>query len=236
MHELKTQLRPAKIKINELRKQNFVPAVLYGPKIKNQVLMVDKKALNKIYKEVGESLLFKVVVEDQAKKSEKENLVLIYDLARDPINDEIIHVDFYQPRLDKAIKTQVPLIFVGQAPAVTLLSGVLIKNIHEVEVEALPQNLPREIEINISSLKEFEDRICVKDLVLKEGIKINLDPEEIIALVEPPRTEEELKALEEKPEATIEDVKTEVEEKRQVEAEKATDEELSGDSTDKTEK
>lgn len=98
------------------------------------------------------------------------------------------------------------LIFEGEAPAVKNLEGVLIKNITEVEVEALPKDLPHEIKVDISCLETFDEHIKIKDLKLPEGVKVLAEPEEVIALVTPPRTKEELEELEEKPEEKVEEV------------------------------
>jgi large subunit ribosomal protein L25 len=133
------------------------------------------------------------------KIDEKSKNVLIHDVAKDPVNDKIIHVDFYEVRMDKAIRTEVPLVFEGEAPAVKNLEGVLVKNITEVEVEALPKDLPHEIKIDISSLETFDDHIRIKDLKLSEGVKILAELEETIVSVIPPRTQEEIEELEKKP-------------------------------------
>ncbi|GAI04247.1 unnamed protein product, partial [marine sediment metagenome] len=109
-----------------------------------------------------------------------------------------------------------PLVFEGEAPALKDLGGTLVRNIHEVEVKALPQNLPHEIKVNIDKLKTFKDNILIKDLVIAKEVKIQRDSEEIVALVtEPEKVEEELeKPVEEK----VEEVEK-VEEKREEEEE-----------------
>jgi large subunit ribosomal protein L25 len=197
MFELKTKIREEKVNNNELRNKGYVPAVLYGPKIKNANIMVSKKDLAQAYESAGESTLLKLVI---AGEKNKEYMVLIHQTAFDPVSDELIHVDFYQPRLDEEIEADVSLEFVGQSTAVNTLGGVLIKNMHEITVRALPQNLPREIEVDISTLKTFDDIIHIKDLKLTEGVTVSAELEDVVALVEPPRTEEQLKELEEKPE------------------------------------
>ena len=108
--------------------------------------------------------------------------------------------DFYQPRLDEEISAEVPLVFIGEAPAVKDLGGTLVKNIHELEVKALPQNLPHEIKVNLDMLKTFDDDILVKDLEVPQGVKIMKGQDEIVALVsQQVKVEEELsKPVEEK--------------------------------------
>ena len=138
-------------------------------------------------------------------------LVLIYDLEKDGVTERVTHVDFYQPNLNKEIEAEVPIVFTGESLAVKDLAGTLVKNISAINVKALPENLPREIVVDIGKLKTFEDSILVKDLNLPEGVKTQKNPDEIVALAAPlQKVEEELeKPIEEK-----------VEEVEQIEKEK----------------
>ena len=199
-------------KVKTLRKQGVIPAVLYGPKTKNLSLEINLKEFEKVYKEAGESSLITLAIakgEDEAKASSSSDefgepkaktIVLIHDVKKDPLTDQFLHVDFYQPSLKEETEAKVPLVFEGEPPAIKELGGTLVKSISEVEIKALPQNLPHEIKVEISSLKTFEDEILVKDLKVPEGVKILRKPEEIIASVLPPeKVEEELeKPVEEK--------------------------------------
>lgn len=206
-------------KVKTLREKGIIPAVLYGEKTKAISLEVNYKDFEKIYKEAGESTVIKLKTKEEAKN------VLIHDVARDPVSDKFIHVDFYEVRMDKPITAEVPLVFEGEAPAVKNLEGILVKNIIEIEVEALPANLPHEIKVDISILNTFDDLIHIKDLKIPDSVKILVNPEEIVASVVPPRSEEELKALEEKVEEKVEEVaKVGEEEKLAVEAEEVKEE------------
>ena len=187
-------------KVKTLRKKGIIPAVVYGLKAKSIPLEIDYSEFEKIFKEAGESTVIKLKTGKEFKN------VLIYDVSRDPMSEKFIHVDFYEVRMDKPITAEVPLVFEGEAPAVKNLEGVLVKNITEIEVEALPANLPHEIKVDISSLNTFEDLIHVKDLKIPDGVKVLVNSDEIVALVSPPRSEEELKSLEEKVEEKIEEV------------------------------
>jgi len=181
-------------KVKNLREKGILPGVLYGPKIENFSLEIDFKEFEKIYQEAGESSLISLNV------GQKKFLVLIHAVEFDVLTQEPIHVDFYQPRLDEEITVTISLVFKGEAPAVKDFEGTLIRNIHELEVKALPQNLPHEIEVNIGKLKTFNDNILIKDLIVPEEVKILKEPEEIVVLVAPPeKVEEELgKPVEEK--------------------------------------
>ena len=183
-------------KLKLLRKRGILPAVLYGRKIKNLPLETDLKEFEKVYKEAGESSLIKLKItsKDSPTGQENEFLILIHEIQQDALTEKPIHADFYQPSLKEEVEVTVPLIFEGEAPAVKNLGGTLVKNISEVAVKALPQKLPKEIKINVESLETFEDNILIKDLKLKEGVKILKNPEEIVTSVLPPeKVEEELK-------------------------------------------
>jgi len=199
--ELKAQTRKESgRKLKTLREKGFIPAVVYGSGHKPVSIQVGYEEFRKVFERAGESTLVKLKVDEHIKN------VLIHDIAKDPVSDSFIHVDFYQVRMDKEIKAEVLLVFVGEAPAVKSMDGILVKNITEIEVEALPKDLPHEIKVDISVLDSFDKHIRVKDLILPSGVKLGAEPEEMVVSVIPPRTEEELKALEEKPEVKVEEV------------------------------
>ena len=202
-------------KVKTLRKKGILPGVLYGPKTKSLPLEIDLKEFKEIYKEAGESSLISL------KMNGKKTLVLIYEVQRDPLTHEFSHVDFYQASLKDKVEATVPLVFEGIAPAVKELGGTLVKNITEVEVKALPQNLPHEIKVNVNNLKTFEDNILIKDLEVSKEVEILKDSEEIIASAFPPEAvEEELeKPIEEKVEEVEKIEKEEKEEKKGKESE-----------------
>jgi large subunit ribosomal protein L25 len=198
--ELELNAEPRQVTGNELktlRQKGFIPGIVYGAGQKNISIQVDYQEFRKVFEEAGESTIIKLKIGNEAKN------VLIHEVAKDPVSDKFIHIDFLQVRMDKAITAEVGLVFEGEAPAVKELEGVLVKNITEVEVEALPKDLPHELKVDISVLKTFDDNIKIKDLKLPPGVEIKIEPEEVIALVTPPRTEEELEELEEKPEEKV---------------------------------
>lgn len=197
-------------KTRQLRQNGILPGVLYGEKVKNQHLKINYKDFEKIYNQAGESSLLKLEIEGDSKPKN----VLIHDVSLDPVTDKFVHVDFYQVDLTKKIKTHVPLKFVGKSQAVETEGGVLIRNLNEVEVEALPDNLPKEIEVDISLLISFDNNVAVKDLKVSEGVKILNESNITVASVIPPRSEEELKALEEEVKEEVEGVEVVKEEKK----------------------
>jgi large subunit ribosomal protein L25 len=198
-------------KTQKLRNEGIIPAVLYGPKTENQAIEVDLKEFEKVFEQAGESSLISLQV-DRTKK-----LVLIHKVKRNPLSGEIIHIDFYQPILTEEVEATVPLIFEGESPAVKDLGGTLIKEIQELTVKALPQNLPHEIKVNVKGLKSFDDEILIKNLELPKDIKIKREPDEIVALVAAPAKVEE--ELEEPIEEKVEKVEGEKKEEEKKEPE-----------------
>lgn len=201
-------------KVKHMRQKGVMPAVLYGYGIESRPIAVPRADFERVYREAGESSLVTLEVEGRPYN------VLIHDIARDPIKDKPIHADFYAVRMDKAIRVSVPLAFAGESPAVENEGGVLIKVVQELEVEALPQDLPHELRADLSRLAALESRLTVADIPTPPGVKILAEPGEVVVIVEAPRSEEEIKALEQAPAAEAPpEVKTEQEIKRAAKAE-----------------
>ena len=192
--------------VKMLRKSGFLPAVMYGEGVPAQPLAVSYKEFMVALNAAGESTLVKLDVDG------KPFNVLIHDVSYDPVSDVPIHADFHAVRMDKVIRTHVPLEFVGESPAVKNDGGVLVKVVQELEVEALPQNLPHELTIDLSSLATIGSTLHVKDILLPAGVMLIADTDETIAVVDAPRSEEALAELSQAPiAASPELVKTEAE-------------------------
>ena len=203
------------IKRLEEKNSDFIPAVVYGPGIENNNISINLKEFSQLFSEAGESTLISLESKDGA-----NYFALVHDVQKDPLSGEFIHVDFYQPNLEKKVEVSVPITFTGIAPAVKELGGTLVKNFLEVDVKALPQKLPHSIEVSVAGLNTFDDVVTIKDLIVPEGVEILKDPEEIIALVTEAEKEEELVSVEENVEAVSKiekKVKEEVEEEAEQE-------------------
>ncbi len=183
MLELKAQIRTEKAK--KVRREGKIPGVLYGPGIENLNVKVDEKEFEKILKNKSPTSLLKLKVENN-----KEYLVLIKEIQRHPITEKIIHVDFFQPSLKEKIETKVPIIFEGEAPALKL-GGTLLKAITEIEIRGVFEKLPKEIRVDLSKLKSFEDAIFVSDLKVPAEVEILRSKNDIVAKILPPESSEE---------------------------------------------
>lgn len=208
----KTRETGSDSKLANLREEGFIPGVVYGHGFESEPVRVEKRAFSDIYEQVGQSELFDLDLEGE----EDELPVLVQDLQRDPITSQVIHVDFYRIRPEEEIKTTVPLSFEGEAP-VEEREGTVVKQIREIAIETMPEDLPSQIEVDISGLEDFEDKIRIEDMDIPEGVKILRDPNDTVVSVSRPTTEEELEALEEKPEELVEEVETVGEEEEEPE-------------------
>lgn len=183
-----------------------VLGVVYGPKQEPISVAIDRAAFERLYKDAGESTI--ISLEGVGESLE----VLIHDVAFDPVKSMVRHVDFYAIERGKELTVDVPLEFVGASP-VDENDGVLTKVLHEVEVTCRPSNLPHSIDVDVSVLTEVDAQIKVKDIVLPEGVKIENDPEDVVAIMAPIEEEPE------EPVAPVDMASIEVEQKGKEEQE-----------------
>lgn len=207
-------------KSKKLLKEGYIPGVLYGPKIESVSVQVLYKDFEKVYKDAGKTTLISIAGKESLTKSADDNtdknIVLIRDVKINAVSQKFIHVDFYQLPLDKEIEIMVPINSSGEAPAVKQLGGILVHNLHEVNVKALPTNLINEIAVDLLRLENIGDSILIKDLVIDDNIEVLADIETVVFTVEAPREEEpEEKEETGEEEDQIADIKTEGEEKRE---------------------
>ncbi|MBL8031788.1 MAG: 50S ribosomal protein L25 [Candidatus Doudnabacteria bacterium] len=183
--ELKATVRDLGKPVASARKQGFVPAELYGHNVPNVHLQVAQNEFEKVFRKAGESTIVSLDIEGVGKRS-----VLIHDVHAHVLKSHAIHVDFYEVNMKETLQTTVQLEFVGEAPAVKALGGVLVKTLTEVEVECLPSDLPHNLTVDISGMATFDDVIVVKDITLPKGVTMLSDAEEMVAKIQPPREAE----------------------------------------------
>lgn len=172
-------------KVKNLRKEGILPGNVFGKKIKSESVQVVLKDFEEVYKKVGETGLVTLLVGTDKKP------VLIHNLQTNPVSDEPVHIDFLQVDLKEKVTAQVPVELVGESPAEKQALGTVVQQMKEVEVEALPTDLPDKFEVNVETLAEVDQAIYVKDLkVDKSKVEVKEDGEAIVAKVEPPQKEE----------------------------------------------
>lgn len=193
-----------------LRKEGRIPVILYGADTDTVPLIIEKKDMFKILKsESGENTIFKVSFDSRTTDA------MIKEIQRDPVSDEILHTDFIQIAMDKAIEVSVPLLFEGEAIGVKTEGGFVDVVTREVEIECLPKDIPEHIAIDISGL-HLNQSLKIEDLSPPEGVEILADPSTVIVHIEPPQAEEEV-VEEEKEEIIGEGEEPEVIKKERVE-------------------
>lgn len=206
-------------KVRFLRRQGLTPANLYGRNVKSTALQVDTIQLKHTLAKAGKSSLVALKV-DSAKRPK---MVIIRDIQREPLTGGLLHVDLYQIKMEKRIKIEVSLLFVGEAPAIRDRGGILVQNMNSVEVECLPANMPHNIEVDLSVLTELDQAVHVKDLSVDEGVTILTDPEQSIVQIARSKVEveiaEELMAAEAEAEAEAEEEMAEAAETTEVASE-----------------
>ncbi len=167
------------------REVGKIPAVFYGPKAASTPISVNESEFMRVWKVAGESTVVTLTGVDE------DHDTLIHDVSKDAVTDKVTHVDFYVIEKGKKVAVAVPLEFVGEAPAAKTLGGTLIKVMHEVEIEALPKDLPHSIEVDVSVLATFDDQIKVSDLKVPAGVEVTSDADEVVALVNEAKEEVE---------------------------------------------
>ena len=177
MLSLNVEKRDMKVRADMVRKDKKMPAVYYGPKQASTSVSITMNEFKKVWKKAGESSV--IILKDGGDEHE----VLIHEVDVHPVSGEPRHADFYVIEKGKKVSVKVPLIFVGVSPAVKDKAAILIKVMREIEVEATPKDLPHDINVDISSLVEYNDTIHAKDLKLAPGVDLKVSPDEVVASV-----------------------------------------------------
>lgn len=163
--------------VSTLRRDGKLPAVMYGHNFEPTPITLDLHTTSIVLGGVSSSHLITINLEG------KEYATLIREKQRDFIRGTLRHIDFQVVSLTEKIRTSVRIDLTGESPAVRLYNGVVVNGITEVEIEALPQDLPDRLTLDLSSLKEIGDGLYVKDLPISEKAAILTDVEEMIAVI-----------------------------------------------------
>jgi large subunit ribosomal protein L25 len=171
---LSAKVRDEKESLASLRDAGMMPMEMYGLGEPNAHLCIPLKDFEKIWREAGESSVVSVLVDG------KKYPAMIHDVQFERTSGRPIHADLLRVRMDKKITAHVHLEFVGESPA-EKLGAVVSHSMRELEVEALPSDMPHHIEVDLSSLLEVGSSLHVKDLKIEKGVKIMNDPEMVVA-------------------------------------------------------
>ena len=200
-------------KVRFLRREGIVPLHLFGHGVESLALQCDSAQLRQVLSQAGQTRLIGVKID----KAKKPRNVFVREIQRNPITGELLHVDLYQVRMEEQLKVDVPIILVGEAPALKTKGTILVQELDSITVEALPDKIPARLELDISSLTEVEKAIHVKDILLGDGVRIIGDPEQMVLKVTAAiaREEEVVKEVVEAPEEVKPTPEAESEEKKE---------------------
>ena len=185
MFTIQAKNRDSKSSISFIRSHGEIPVVVYASGQASQSLVVAQKEFYKVYKEAGTVSPVSVMVDGKAINC------LIHDVQFDPLTNLPAHADFLIVDMKKAVQVAVPLEFVGIAPAVKSGLGILVKVMHEVEIEALPNSIPHAISVDISALDTLQSQISAEQLVLPKDVTLVTKPTEIIVSIAEQKEETE---------------------------------------------
>ena len=187
--ELTLDAREAQGKANKrLRREGFVPGVVYGKGEDSTNVQVEAKTFEVLYRAAGKTS----VVKFRLPGASRATSGFIKSVQRHPLSGRALHVDYYLVNLKVEMEVDVPLIFTGEAPAVEATGGTLLHNMSSIHVKALPTDIPHEIVVDVSVLKSLDVAIHVRDLNLnRDLVTVMTDGETQVATVVPPRVEEE---------------------------------------------
>jgi large subunit ribosomal protein L25 len=179
-----------------IRQEGFLPAVVYGPEVEGSLsIQLNLIEFEKIFDKAGGSAIISITVEGEDKPRD----VLVKALDRDPVKNFPIHVDFYQIKVGQKLEVNVEVVLTGIAAAVKDMGGTLMQSMDQITVKCLPKEIISKMEVDISVLNTFDDKIFVKDVVFPESFEVMHEGDEIIVAVAAPRIEEEKVVAEETP-------------------------------------
>jgi large subunit ribosomal protein L25 len=180
-------------KTKRLRKQGILPANIYGSQTESVAIQLGYHDFRVLLKSAGETDLIDLVIDEET----KPRPVLIHDVQVDPVNSQLIHIDFLEVNLSEKIEVSVPLKYVGESSAVKENRGLLLTLMDELPIKVLPADIPSHFDIDISSLQEVNDHLTVASIQVPAGVEVLVDdPEDLIVKVEAVRTAEEEEAAE----------------------------------------
>jgi large subunit ribosomal protein L25 len=177
-------------RVRRLRRQGIVPANIYGHGA-SRPIQAPARALDHLLAHGGRTGIVAIAFDGRSETA------LLKEIQRDPRSGAILHIEFQAVSMEEEVTSTVPLRFVGESPAVSKLGGVMTHPRTEVSVTARAGDLPDSIEVDVSTLAELSDAIHLSDLVVPSSLRLNNPPEEVLAIVLPPKVEvEEVEAAE----------------------------------------
>ncbi len=222
MEKLKLKANKREIlgkKTRFLRRKGITPTHLFGDGLKSRALQCDTPTLQKLIARAGMTRIIALDVEGD----KKPRSVFIREIQKEPRSSALLHVDFYQVKMTEKIKFDVPIVLTGEAPAMKEKGRTVSHSLTSLSVECLPDDLPPQIEVDISVLEDVEQAILVRDIVLGPGVTVLDEADQMVAKVSEVKEEVE-EVVEEVVEEEVEEVEEAEAEEGKEPAEKAEEE------------
>ncbi len=156
-------------KVKNLRNKGLVPVHLFGHNVNSLALQGEAAVVGKVVSQAGKTRLVSLKVG----KSNKSRNVMVREVQRDPIRGSLVHVDFYEVNMAEKIRVEVPIVIVGESPALKIRENMLHQGLSSLVIECLPDKMPDKVEVDISSIKEVEEAVRVKDVQIPDVVIIN---------------------------------------------------------------
>lgn len=180
-------------KVRFLRRQGITPVHLFGPGTKSMTLQCETAALQRVLAEAGKTGLISLKLDNE----KKPRSVVVREVQREPRTGESLHVDFYQVKMAEQVKVEIPVVLVGEAPALKLKENMLVQELNILTVECLPDKIPASVGLDLSSLTESGQAMRVKDIELDKEITVLNDPELVVVRISVRRVEKIEEVIEE---------------------------------------
>jgi large subunit ribosomal protein L25 len=188
-------------KVKSLRRQGIIPCHLYGRGTESLAVQASESDVTSLLRTSGRN----AVIDLQINGESEARPVVLRSVQRDPVSGELVHLDFFQVSLTERMRVGVPLVLVGEAPAVSMYGGVLLQSLDQLSIEALPTEVPKHIEVDVSRLEAVDSALFIRDLMVPASIQVLDDPGLVVAKVAAPRlaVEVEEKRAEEEEAAAV---------------------------------
>jgi large subunit ribosomal protein L25 len=166
-------------KVKHLRRQGITPVHVFGHGIESLALQCDTRELERVLSQAGQTRLVNL----KLGKEKKARTVVVREFDRDWRKGQLVHVDFYQVKMEEKIRLEVPVVLLGEAPALKSKTNMLDHELGTFTVECLPAKIPDSIEVDISSLSELDQAVRVKDITLDKDITVLNNPDLVVAKI-----------------------------------------------------
>jgi len=166
-------------KVRFLRRQGVTPVHLYGHDNRSEALQCPTGQLKQVLTQAGHTRIISLKLDSE----KKPRNVVVREVQREALTGKLLHVDFYQVKMEEKVKIEVPIVLGGEAPALRMKDNVMGQELDAITVECLPAHIPPSIEVDVSSLAEVDQAIRVKDISVDKEVTVLNDPEAVVVKI-----------------------------------------------------